>query len=965
MNRKRRSLALGGALVALFLFFFVAAPAMAADGTAEILAKYVMGMLTSFVLVLCEVLGFLILILVDFLVKITQYNNFVKAYPVRVGWPIMRDTVNMFFIIVVLVSAFSTIVGYKDFHYKSVLPKLLLMAVLINFSKTLIGLMIDFSQVITLTFVNGFKQVAGNNFIQALHLGEVMKVSQGSDQMVHEEGGVVTISWGDNTSVDTMSVVSILAAAVFALWIMSISMTLLVIMIIFFLARIIILWMLLITSPVMFFAWALPGKMQKAFSAFTSDWWKRLSAALVGGPIMAFFLWLSLAMSQNYGELKVYESSKSSELTQQNAIGKNAVITKIGQPDALANFIIMVAFMLMGVQTAVSMSREAAPQIGGLVGKVGEAGGMLGAGAMVGALAYKGTAATAGYADRKTGATAWAAGKLVKSPVAGILPQSARLALAKRAAEPKRLAAEQEKRYEAAMKDLGPSERRKEYERMFSGAAPGLFYNKAERTGMAKNAVSDITSGTFEKQRRAELENDLVKQRAKKMGGVDAVKGNNGVMDQIRAEASQQVQDEKRKILAFAQKHADDNGLSDLQDKIREAQEKDPSSIADYGKRRDAVRGVALDPKLIEGMQPAAMSDMFTASNLMSSLGVFDTNGNVNEAALQSDGYKKLTSNPKQKQYAKAMLDMAKTDQGRARIAALTSPTSTDAQLNAMNGVVELPKGGDRYVTSGGGMAGTYRFDRRTTSENEVVEAAAATNAAWAAGGSQRTAAASAVTGIGSGQVMDKAGALQPRTLGSIARRWEGDADANANLAALQTVASSGYGSAAGVGAAQNLLREDKADMEALFGFTAQTGFATAADASNAETVATSALGNVATKVNIEDNVRVVANMARQVGTNTAGLTAMANAFNGQGLATISSMLQGARGEDQRHIATAVNSVMAMARAAQQKPVSARTAGDDVAIAMSEKINFGAGEAPGKETDERIRNAQRVLEKHA
>lgn len=971
LRRKRRQLVASGLALALFVILFVGMPAMASNYV-ETLAKLVLGMLTSFILVLCEVLGFLILMLVDFLVNIAQYNNFVKAYPVAVGWPIMRDTVNMFFIIVVLVSAFSTIVGYKDFHYKSVLPKLLLMAVLINFSKTLIGLMIDFSQVITLTFVNGFKTVAGNNFIQALHLGDVMKVAQGGDQMVKQDGDNVTISWtgAADASVDTMSVVSILAAAIFALWVMSISLTLMVIMIIFFLARIIILWILLITSPVMFFALALPDKMKKGFSPFTSDWWKRLTSALVGGPVMAFFLWLSLALSQNFTQVQLYKPSETSELTQQNDVGKNVVMTKIGKPDALAHFIVMVAFMLMGVQTAVSLAREAAPQIGSVFSKVGEAGGMLGAGAVVGAMAYKGTAAGAGYLDRKTGATSWAAGKLVKSSMAGVLPQSARFALAKHAAQPKRLAAQQAEEYKKNLADMGPSERRKEYQRMFTGFAPKMFYDKAERTGAATNAVSDITSGTFEKQRRAELEKELTDKRKKeiKKAESDPVNGKdkaNKILDQIKAEASMQTQKEKREILATALGHADKYGLTDLQDKIREATDKDPSSIADYDKRREAARKIATDPELLKGLQPAALSDLFTATNVMGGLGVFDASGNVNEAALQSDGYKKLTDNVKSKQYAKAILDLAKTDQGRARIAALNGATPPAGGFDSMNGVIEVAKGGDRYVVSGGGMAGSYRFDRRTASEDEVVEAAAGTNAAWAAGGSQRAAAVTAVQGIGSGQVHDKSGALQSRNLASVARRWDGDADANKNLANLQTVATSGFSSAAGIQAAQNLVREDKADMEALFGYTGQHGFASAADQSNAQNLAAASLGNIATKTNVEDNVRVVANMCRQVGSNAQGVTAMAQAFGGQNLATISGLLQGARGDDQRNIAMAVNSALSIANAAQQKPVAARTTEDNVAISLSEKLKFGVGEVPGKDTDERIRNVQRVLEKHA
>jgi len=44
----------------------------------------------------------------------------------------------------------------------------LLFALLVNFSRTIAGIFIDISQLIMLTFVNGFAQAAGGNFVEAL-----------------------------------------------------------------------------------------------------------------------------------------------------------------------------------------------------------------------------------------------------------------------------------------------------------------------------------------------------------------------------------------------------------------------------------------------------------------------------------------------------------------------------------------------------------------------------------------------------------------------------------------------------------------------------------------------------------------------------------------------------------------------------------------------------------------------------
>ena len=51
-----------------------------------------------------------------------------------------------------------------------------MMAVSINFSKTLVGLMIDFSQVVMLTFVNGFQAAAFGNLSKAFGLTTILTI---------------------------------------------------------------------------------------------------------------------------------------------------------------------------------------------------------------------------------------------------------------------------------------------------------------------------------------------------------------------------------------------------------------------------------------------------------------------------------------------------------------------------------------------------------------------------------------------------------------------------------------------------------------------------------------------------------------------------------------------------------------------------------------------------------------------
>ena len=104
-----------------------------------------------------QTFGRLLLVLIDLLLKIGSYNDFVDAQSVVIGWSVVRDVMNIAFIIGLLAIAFGTVLRIQSYHYKNTLLKLLIMALLVNFSKTITGVFIDLSQVVMLTFFNAVK----------------------------------------------------------------------------------------------------------------------------------------------------------------------------------------------------------------------------------------------------------------------------------------------------------------------------------------------------------------------------------------------------------------------------------------------------------------------------------------------------------------------------------------------------------------------------------------------------------------------------------------------------------------------------------------------------------------------------------------------------------------------------------------------------------------------------------------
>ncbi len=236
-----------------------------------------------------KLLGQLLLIVVNVLIDVAQYNNFVSEAAVGNGWVIVRDVVNMFFILILLVMAFATILGVESYSIKGGnLTRLLIMAVVINFSRTICGLMIDLGQIIMLTFVSGFKEAAGGNFIEALGIADMLQ--------------------GNATG--TVSPSSSAVAWALAALMTAISLFIIIMMTVALLIRIIFLWLLTILSPLAFFLKAVPGG---SASKFYAQWWSKFTSNVVVGPMYAFFLWLALVS------------------VQQNTLGASFVVNSTGE----------------------------------------------------------------------------------------------------------------------------------------------------------------------------------------------------------------------------------------------------------------------------------------------------------------------------------------------------------------------------------------------------------------------------------------------------------------------------------------------------------------------------------------------------------------------------------------------------------------------------------------------------------
>lgn len=256
-------------ILVIFLGLFVfARPTYAWSGG---LPDFVWNIISYALDVIIKMLGGILLWAINFIIILSGYNNFLDATVVSVGWKLVRDVANMFYILIMLVIAFSVMLHLEQYSLKKMLPRLIFTALLVNFSKTIIGLLIDFSQVIMLTFVNAYAATAGGNFVTMFGIGDMLKLTKDA---------------ATNQDVSYMAAVGLLLAAV----LIAIAVVVVMIFAAILLFRIITLWILIVLSPLAF----LLGTFEKG-KKYYAEWWDKLINQIIVGPIVAFFLWLSLA----------------------------------------------------------------------------------------------------------------------------------------------------------------------------------------------------------------------------------------------------------------------------------------------------------------------------------------------------------------------------------------------------------------------------------------------------------------------------------------------------------------------------------------------------------------------------------------------------------------------------------------------------------------------------------------------
>lgn len=192
---------------------------------------------------------------------------------VDVGWTVVRDIANMFFILILIVISFGTILRFEEYDYKHLLREVIIMALLVNFSKEIALALMNFVTVIMKMF-----SIDGSIVdIFIWHIGFIRSFQEGLPN-----GALAGLA-------------DALAQLGFALT----SLFVFVVLCAMFVIRLVGIYVLIVLSPMAYVLNIIPQTKN-----YAQEWWKHFIKYLIWAPVALFFIKLAaLAADGGLGDI--------------------------------------------------------------------------------------------------------------------------------------------------------------------------------------------------------------------------------------------------------------------------------------------------------------------------------------------------------------------------------------------------------------------------------------------------------------------------------------------------------------------------------------------------------------------------------------------------------------------------------------------------------------------------------------
>jgi hypothetical protein len=201
------------------------------------------------------------------------------------GWTFSRDFANMFFIFILLYIAIATILQLSGYGMKDLLVKIIIIALLVNFSLLICHVIIDASNILALEFYNNMT-TKGGDVTTALFGSDARSIS-GAFLEGFNPQKILSPSNFDKWQAGGGGPVLVIVIFLMGALMNIVGAFILFAGAVLFIIRIAVLWLIMLLAPLAFLAMVLP-----ATSQYAKDWWTKLFHQAFFAPAFLFLFYL-------------------------------------------------------------------------------------------------------------------------------------------------------------------------------------------------------------------------------------------------------------------------------------------------------------------------------------------------------------------------------------------------------------------------------------------------------------------------------------------------------------------------------------------------------------------------------------------------------------------------------------------------------------------------------------------------
>lgn len=228
---------------------------------------------------------------------ITRYSVTLQELGIMDGintvWTAFRDVGNIALIGLFVFLAINIILGVKSFGEKRTIAKVLIIAVLLNFSLLFTKIIIDATNFVAYQFyksaglertADGTKGGVADAFIAAAGIGTFADTYTGVRKLTDDKGTMIAIAFSVVAGLLMFTIVILFVYGAFQM-----------------VARSILLAFLMVISPLAFVSWLVPSS---SVGAKWSEWWQTLISSAFFAPLFMITLWASMQLLQSAASVR-------------------------------------------------------------------------------------------------------------------------------------------------------------------------------------------------------------------------------------------------------------------------------------------------------------------------------------------------------------------------------------------------------------------------------------------------------------------------------------------------------------------------------------------------------------------------------------------------------------------------------------------------------------------------------------